>query len=161
MPLHNTRKNSKNHSTGHEHHEDYEATFMGLHKWTKHMYEKLGWMVLTQAKRGPGSLKVKAYLEGLDRLVSSIKHRHGLIQDADRKMDLEILLENAEILREHAHQDLGSGMHGGAKTFHTPTHIKASPSPDDTGKHRELVHPSKTHFGSRATTTSPMIGGAE
>jgi len=107
-----TRKSSVHHSVPEHHHEDYEATFMGLHKWTKHMFEKLGWMILTQAKRGPGSLKVQAYLEGIDRLESSIKHRHELTKDPDRKMDLEILLENVMILKKHAHRDLKGEEHG-------------------------------------------------
>mgnify|MGYP003335543208 FL=1 len=107
-----TRKSKFQNSVPEHHHTDYEATFMGLHKWTKHMFEKLGWMILTQAKRGPGSLKVQAYLEGIDRLESSINHRHKLTQDPDRKMDLEILLENVMILKKHAHRDLKGEEHG-------------------------------------------------
>ena len=103
------RSSSQTRKSGHhhEHHEDYEATICGLHKWTKHMFEKLGWMVLTKAKRTDGkNPKITAYLDGLERLLMSIEHRMKLTDENDTRMDLAILHENVSILHKHARRDL-------------------------------------------------------
>ena len=76
-----------------------EATYPGLVKWTVRAFEQLGWMVLAY-KEGYG-YKVTAYKKSLDHLVKCIEERHSIMQDADKRKDLEILLQKANVLRAH------------------------------------------------------------
>ena len=68
---------------------EHEATFHGLHHWHQKMFEKLGWMVLAQA-RGM-DYKVKDYKKSLKHLQLTLEKEMKNYEEADRKHDLEIL----------------------------------------------------------------------
>lgn len=77
---------------------NYSVTFKGLHSWYKKMFEKLGWMVL--AERDERIEKIKWYKKSINHLIEAIKEKHDMIEEADRKLDLHIMLNNAESLRD-------------------------------------------------------------
>lgn len=70
----------------------HNCTFHGLHDWSSHMFEKLGWMLL--AKRNKNTDSVRCYIKGLKRLHDEISHKYKETQDPDRKRDLEELSSN-------------------------------------------------------------------
>lgn len=78
---------------------DHMATTCGLHKWTCHLYETLGWMTLAKSK-GYNS-KVVAYKESLGHLITSLQNKIKKIKDPDTKEDLKILLENVMLLKQN------------------------------------------------------------
>jgi hypothetical protein len=81
----------------------YSNTFHGLHKWYKHMFEKLGWMVLAEAKGY--HYKVSAYKKSIDNLIKSLEHVIGEYKDHNKIHDLNVLLMNAKVLQEHVRKD--------------------------------------------------------
>ena len=80
-----------------------DTPICALSKWYEAMFEKLGWMVLAQ-KRGMVE-KVMNYKSSVDRLEMCLKDRIPHIKDADKKMDLEIMVRNIRILKEHIAKD--------------------------------------------------------
>ena len=74
------------------------ATFHGLHKWHNAEFEKLGWMILAQAK-GYND-KISQYKKSIVNLIRSIKHVSSEYENHNRKHDLRVLLMNAEVLKE-------------------------------------------------------------
>ena len=76
---------------------EYATTFHGLHHWHKAMFEKLGWMVLAEAKGM--HYKIPVYKKSIDRLIKSIKHVSAEYKDTDKKHDLNVLLMQAECLK--------------------------------------------------------------
>lgn len=76
-----------------------DTPICALSKWYEAMFEKLGWMVLAQ-KRGMVE-KVMNYKNSIDHLEMCLKDRIPHIKDADKKMDLEIMLRNIHILKTH------------------------------------------------------------
>ena len=84
-------------------HVPHEHTCNGLHKWYVAMFEKLGWMLL--AKRNGWNDKIDTYKNSVHRLEEAILTKHKHTKDADRKIDLEIMLKNVQVLREHVHSD--------------------------------------------------------
>lgn len=88
---------------------NHDCTFLGLHKWHNHMFEHLGWM--TMAKKYGNNLKIDAYLDGINRLLDSLKTKITNTKDEDRKDDLKILLDNTECLLDCAKQLLDSTTH--------------------------------------------------
>jgi predicted ATP-binding protein involved in virulence len=81
-----------------------DATFHGIHKWYKSMYEKLGWMILSKHKGMTD--KVTSYKNGLERLKWSIEHKIKMTKDYDKKEDLKIMHADLMVLIEHAEKDL-------------------------------------------------------
>lgn len=81
----------------------HEYTCHGLHKWYVSMFEKLGWMLL--AKRNGWHDKIDTYKNSVHRLEEAIVNKHKHTKDTDRKIDLEIMLKNVQVLREHVHSD--------------------------------------------------------
>lgn len=81
-----------------------DATFHGIHCWYKHLFEELGWMII--AKKHGMVDKTNTYQNSLERLKMAITKKWKNIHDKDKKEDLAIMLENVEILIEHAKNDL-------------------------------------------------------
>jgi hypothetical protein len=77
---------------------EYCTSFRGLQKWHEAMYEKLGWMVLAKAKGR--NTKVKAYLESISHLETSLKDRIKVMKSMDKKLDLECILQNVKLLKK-------------------------------------------------------------
>jgi len=80
-----------------------DATYQGIHNWYKVMFEKLGWMIL--AKEHGMTDRILSYRLSLERLKTSIEHKHKHMRDKDRKEDLGILLKNVHVLMEHVEKD--------------------------------------------------------
>ena len=78
------------------------ATFHGLHEWHKHMFEKLGWMILSKEKNDLNPEKISAYIKGIELLKCSLEKKINIVKEEDRKVDLEILLDNVKILQKAA-----------------------------------------------------------
>jgi hypothetical protein len=81
-----------------------DVTFYDLSHLYKHAFEKLGWMILAK-KRGMVK-KMELYKHSLDTLKHDIELKLNKIQDPDHKADLKIMLDNLNILIEHAKMDL-------------------------------------------------------
>jgi hypothetical protein len=67
------------------------------------MFEKLGWMLL--AKNNEWNDKIITYKNSVNRLEEAIIFKHKNTKDEDRKMDLIIMLENVNILKQHIRVD--------------------------------------------------------
>jgi len=78
----------------------HNCTFHGLHDWSSHMFEKLGWMIL--AKQNNNKDSIKCYIKSLNHLQQEIKSKHKETKDYDRRRDLEELLNNVSYLAQHA-----------------------------------------------------------
>jgi len=76
-----------------------EATVHGLHCWYKYLFEKLGWMLL--AKNHGNSIQIDAYKNSIKELINHLHHKKKSIVDKDNKKDLQILFDNAKILKSH------------------------------------------------------------
>ena len=81
----------------------YAMTFQGLQMWHNAMFEKLGWMVLADAKGYDG--KIAEYKKSVNRLIEAITYAMKKYEDHNRKHDLSVLLMNAEVLKEHVDKD--------------------------------------------------------
>jgi len=68
------------------------------------MFEELGWMIL--AKNRGMMDKTSTYKNTIQRLKESILKKHASVRDKDKKDDLKIMLDNVDILIEHANKDL-------------------------------------------------------
>lgn len=81
----------------------YASTFHAVDKWYKRMFEKLGWMILADAK-GYNS-KVSEYKKSIDRLIKTIEHLMTEYENHNRLHDLRVMLMNTKTLREHVERD--------------------------------------------------------
>jgi hypothetical protein len=80
-----------------------DATFHGLQCWAKHLFEKLGWMVLA---KNYGMLdKVTVYKTSIQRLKCAIEKKIKNLHDKDKKEDMLIWHRNVCMLMEHAEKD--------------------------------------------------------
>jgi hypothetical protein len=86
-------------------------TYHSLEKWHTHLFEKLGWMIL--AKAHGRDLRVASYIESIELLITSLNEKKAVTQEQDRKNDLDILLDSAQILYKHATLDLVEVKNGG------------------------------------------------
>jgi len=94
------RKTSKRHCGNSE---CAHATHHGLATWYKHLFEKLGWMVLAKNR---GMLdKVSVYIHSLHRFKNSIEYKISTTHESDRKQDLKIMHSNICVLLAHAEKD--------------------------------------------------------
>jgi hypothetical protein len=81
----------------------YSSTFYAVTKWHKKMFEKLGWMVLAQAKGD--TYKVEAYKQSLDKLEKTLEHLMTEYENHNRLHDLRVMLMNVRVLKEHVRKD--------------------------------------------------------
>lgn len=81
----------------------HQHTYDGLHKWYVSMFENLGWMLL--AKNNGWNDKIITYRNSVNRLEEAIFFKHKNTKDEDRKMDLRIMSENVDILKQHIRAD--------------------------------------------------------
>ena len=81
----------------------HSATFHGVHHWYKSVFEKLGWMVLADAKGY--DFKVSAYKKSIEHLIKTIKHLMKEYEEHNRLHDLRVLLMNTEVLMKHVEKD--------------------------------------------------------
>jgi hypothetical protein len=77
---------------------EHTATFHGLHHWHKHIFEKLGWMVLAKAKGHDD--KIEQYKRGIMRFLETVDHVSSEYSNTDRKHDLNVLKMNMLELQE-------------------------------------------------------------
>ena len=83
----------------------HDATFHGLHHWMKNKYEKLGWMCL--AKKHGNTLKIKAYIDSIERLRASLEKKLNSLEEQDRKTDIKILHDDVCVLQCATEKVLG------------------------------------------------------
>jgi hypothetical protein len=81
-----------------------DATFHGLNCWYKYLFEKLGWMLL--AKSYGHQIQIDAYKNSVNELISHLQSKKKSLKDADRKKDIQILLDNSKILKSHVDRAL-------------------------------------------------------
>jgi hypothetical protein len=89
--------------------EAQKATNCGLAHWLKAKFEKLGWMCL--AMDYGNHLKVKAYLDSIQRLKASLEKKMKEVKETDRKADLGILHNDVCVLQGAAHKLLSEENH--------------------------------------------------
>jgi hypothetical protein len=95
--FHRIRKTKGNHE------EPATATFMGLQRWFKELYEELGWMVL--AKELGYEDKLVGYKMKLKRFDQALAGAERELQDPDKIRDIEIMKDKIRILEKHVHKD--------------------------------------------------------
>ena len=106
MVRHHTRRiNSKSHhrTQSNMHINNLDRTMHSLEKWTHHMFEQLGWMVL--AKSYGYSDKIHSYKQSVRRLKESLLYKLNHTHNSDRKDDLKVLIKEVEILMAHIEKD--------------------------------------------------------
>lgn len=78
-------------------------TMQGLLKWSKTLFEKLGWMVLTYS-HSRGNMysisKIQNYKESIKECIMEIQVKINQVQEKDRRDDLQITLNNLMILQQ-------------------------------------------------------------
>jgi hypothetical protein len=80
-----------------------KVTFQGLQDWHNSVFERLGWMVLADAK-GYKS-KTAQYKREIQHLCDSIDQGMSNFMEADRIRDLKILRDNVRVLLAHVKKD--------------------------------------------------------
>jgi hypothetical protein len=84
---------------------------MGLHCWSKHLFEKLGWMTL--AHQDCQLTQLKCYVENIHNLIQHIELKLDYLHDLHKKSehsigleeriyDMKILHDNMKVLKKHA-----------------------------------------------------------
>jgi predicted ATP-binding protein involved in virulence len=96
-------KNKQNRSKKQHHQVCCETTFHGLQEWYKKKFEKLGWMIL--AKEKGQNDKIMEYIQSVNRLEKAIENKLKHTKDSDKKDDLNIMLHDVMILKQHLHED--------------------------------------------------------
>jgi hypothetical protein len=81
----------------------HETTYHGLDKWYRHLFEKLGWVML--AKEEGHTYRISPYKKSISHLKKSLQEKISITQDVDRKQDLEIILHKISILEKHVNKD--------------------------------------------------------
>lgn len=70
-----------------------KVTFIGLHKWFEHVFEKCGWIIICgDANRKYG------YQHEIQSLINHLKAKMSEIEEKDRKADLAIMLDKTQTL---------------------------------------------------------------
>lgn len=81
-----------------------QHTFHSLHEWTKVMFEKLGWMVLSTHDQNID--RVTNYLKSINKLIESIENKIKITYEQDNITDLKILKEQVIYLQHFANASL-------------------------------------------------------
>jgi hypothetical protein len=76
--------------------EECQITFMELQHWHKHLFEKLGWMML--ANEYDKKTKIDFYKYSIKEFLKHVDAKMKSIHDKDHKADLKILKENTMCL---------------------------------------------------------------
>lgn len=74
-------------------------TLHSLHKWYAAMFEKFGCMLL--AREHGEELKIAAYVESVQLLTDTIKHKIRITHSDDKRNDLKIMDVNLAVLSSH------------------------------------------------------------
>jgi hypothetical protein len=82
----------------------HASTMHGVHHWHKHMFEKLGWMVLAKAKGY--DYKVADYKKSIAHLLKTLEHLGTEYENHNRKHDLNVLHMNVMCLHDFAMKHL-------------------------------------------------------
>jgi hypothetical protein len=82
-----------------------DISFHALHKWYKHAFKHLGYMLLAQKSKNYE--KVMTYVHSLAHLKHDIEHKLENIRDKDKINDLKIMWTQLNILIEHTNKDFG------------------------------------------------------
>ena len=89
-------------------------TMAYINYWFKHVFESLGWMILSM-KQGNKN-KVIVYFESLNRLYENIVLKISETQNVDTKQDLEIMRGDVETLIKFVNKNLKvENLTGGGK----------------------------------------------
>jgi len=89
----------------------HDRTTIGLHCWSKHLFEKLGWMTL--AHQDCQLTQLKCYVENIHNLIQHIELKLDYLHDLHKKSehsigleeriyDMKILHDNMKVLKKHA-----------------------------------------------------------
>ena len=80
-----------------------EVTSCELEQWFKHLYERLGWVVLAQSMGH--TEKVEHYKKSIERFEEGLHNAQREIKDADRLRDLGIMAKKINVLKNHVQHD--------------------------------------------------------
>jgi len=102
--VHHTRRiRSKTHTYSKHNVSNLDRTMHSLEKWTHHMFEELGWMIL--AKSYGYYDKINTYKQSVKRLHESLLYKLKHTHDSDKKDDLKVLIKEVDILMVHIQKD--------------------------------------------------------
>jgi cytolysin (calcineurin-like family phosphatase) len=104
----------------------YDVTFPGLHKWYSMIFERYGWMLLAKDKSKGGKRtmrkgmgmdhkadlqdKLKLYVHEIGHFIAACQEKILSTEENDRKIDLEVMVHNAERLLGHATKEFLESM---------------------------------------------------
>lgn len=74
-------------------------TLDGLTKWYAHLFDKLGWMTIANAKGC--SSKLTQYKRSIDHFIKTAKSLKSEYENQNRKHDIDVYIANAEVLKAH------------------------------------------------------------
>jgi hypothetical protein len=79
-------------------------TMRNAEDWYKSEFEKLGWMILAKHERKLA--KITQYKINLDGLIKTLEKLELVYEDADRKKDINTMLENTKVLKDFVDKKL-------------------------------------------------------
>jgi hypothetical protein len=103
MVRHTRKMRTKKHTHSKYNINNLDRTTHSLEKWTQHMFEELGWMVL--AKSYGYYDKIHSYKQSVKRLKESLLYKLKHSHNSDRKDDLKVLIKEVDILIAHIEKD--------------------------------------------------------
>src|SRR5205085_859583 len=86
-----------------------------VNDWYKQTFEHLGWMILYEDDHNP----LMSYNYGIAGLIKAIEDKIPTVENPDKRADLEIMKNHAQMLSAHVEKTLNNnsstGMTGGAR----------------------------------------------